>query len=189
MKFIIGLGNPGSQYEYTRHNAGFLALDALAAHCNAPAFHAEKKLHALVTRAEYRGEAYLLAKPQTYMNRSGAAVQKLLAYYGALPKYFGVLAKKEANLTDTLTVIHDDVDFAFGAVKAQASRSAAGHNGVASIIEYLKTKNFRRVRIGVNAPRNEQMPTDKFVLEKFSKEELRQLANLWPQVIAAALRD
>lgn len=188
MKFIIGLGNPGPQYEHTRHNAGFLALDALAAHLGAPAFRIEKKFNASVTRVDHEGETYLLLKPQAYMNRSGAAAQAVLAYYHALPKRLGMFRQKNADLTATVTVVHDDVDFPLGTVKLQADRNAGGHNGVASVIAHLQTKNFRRVRIGVSGPRKATMPTEKFVLEKFSKEELKQLEGMWGEVVEKILK-
>lgn len=187
MKFIIGLGNPGKEHEYTRHNAGFLALDVLAAHLDAPAFTLEKKFNALVTRIESDGETYLLVKPQTYMNDSGIAVQAVLSYYNALPKRLGLLAKKDSDLSDALTIVHDDVDFPLGTVKSQTDRNAGGHNGVTSVIERLKTKNFRRVRIGISGPRKETVPTDKFVLEKFSAAELKQLEGVWPEVMKKIL--
>lgn len=153
MYLIVGLGNPGTKYELTRHNVGFLVLDKLAAD-----FKVEKKFNAEITKIDDA----LLIKPQTFMNLSGQAVQAVISFY-------------KINPAD-LIVIHDDLDIAFGDFKIQQNRSAAGHHGVQSIIESLGTQNFTRIRIGIKNPEQQaNLPTEDFVLRKFTAEELVEI--------------
>ena len=156
MKIIVGLGNPGKQYEHTRHNVGFLILDKLISKFGFKKtdWKESKKTQALFVKTEINGTDVELIKPQTFMNNSGVAV----AY-----------AVKNHNLSPTdIIVIHDDKDIPLGEYKIQTDRSSAGHNGVKSIIEHLGTQNFMRVRVGV-APKNSKQIDDtaKFVLNKF----------------------
>ncbi len=157
MKLIIGLGNPGKKYEHTRHNAGFLAIDELAKNLELK-FKDDKKMKAGVAK----GPEIILAKPQTFMNESGVAVRALIDFYKIKP-------------TD-IVVIHDDKDIPLGEFRNQTDRSAAGHNGIKSIIEHLGTQNFRRLRVGIATPEMDKYD-DKadFVLGKFSKEEIKIL--------------
>lgn len=149
-KLIIGLGNPGKQYEKTRHNVGFMALDEMA-----PGFKFVKKFNAEIAI----GEQIIFAKPQTFMNLSGQSVQAIMSFYKITP--------------EELIVIHDDLDIELGEFKVQKNRSSAGHNGVQSIIDSLGTKNFSRIRIGIRNPNPEiNLSAEKFVLQKFSKEEM-----------------
>jgi PTH1 family peptidyl-tRNA hydrolase len=163
MKLIVGLGNPGKQYEKTRHNAGFMAVDALAkAHGISDAqWRKHHKANALVVELLLGGVKHLLAKPQTFMNDSGDAVQALLAFH-----------KID---TANLIVAHDELDFPFGVSRITAEASAGGHNGVASIIERIGTKAFTRLRIGVNSDKRGKIPTEKFVLLPFSLFERLKL--------------
>ncbi len=177
MKVIVGLGNPGDRYKLTRHNVGWLVIDKLAKKQNGT-WETSKKLNAEICKLE----GTLLIKPLTFMNLSGKAVQAVLSYYKLLPKTLGIVTKKESDLTSFLTVIHDDLDLPLGTYKKSVNSRSAGHNGVQSIIDYLKTKNFNRVRIGINNETRGQIPTDKFVLQKFSDDELVVMDKLIPDI-------
>jgi peptidyl-tRNA hydrolase, PTH1 family len=167
MHLIVGLGNPGNEYKTTRHNAGFMAVDFLAAK-NGLAWKMDKKFNAEIIKD---GDTLYL-KPQTFMNESGTSVQAVLAYYKLLPKTLGIMTKKESDLSDILTVIHDDLDVDFGKTKESVDSRSAGHRGVESIINNLKTKNFRRIRIGIRSSLQGKIPTEKFVLQNFGTEEM-----------------
>src|SRR3989338_6511491 len=137
MKIIVGLGNPGEQYENTRHNAGFMAVDALAQELGLK-WKNNKKFKADLTK----GDDFILLKPLTFMNESGAAVSAVLSYYKPpldtrpTEQSFG----REAGWGDFLTVIHDDLDIELGKYKISVDSRSAGHNGVQSIINHLNTK-------------------------------------------------
>ncbi len=158
-KLIIGLGNPGSKYEKTRHNIGFMILDKLQkTEANFSNWKEDKKNQSLVSKSKN----LILAKPQTFMNNSGQAAQKLMSYYNI-----------DLN---NLFVIHDDVDILFGEIKLQKGRSSAGHKGVQSIIEQTGSKDFSRLRVGVARKGREKMgDTAKFVLHKFGCFERKKL--------------
>jgi len=178
MNLIIGLGNPGKKYRSTRHNIGFMVLDELARQHNL-SWQEDTKNKALIAK----GTDYVLVKPQTFMNLSGETVAKLLRYYHLLPRtIFGT--KKDSVLTSVLTVIHDELDLPFGKYKVANNSSSAGHNGVQSIIDHLKTKNFQRLRIGINNESRKNIPGDKFVLQRFSDDELTQVKNLMPEILS-----
>lgn len=134
MKLIVGLGNPGKECEKTRHNVGFMALDILAGKFDA-SWSEDKKRHALVAKVEIESEHALLAKPTTFMNSSGTAVQELLSYYKADPK--------------NLLVIHDEMDLPAGRIAFLGNGGPAGHNGVTDIQEKLGSKAIPRLRIGI----------------------------------------
>lgn len=173
MKIIVGLGNPGPEYDNTRHNVGFLALDTLFPDAK---WKEEKRFESLI--AEY--PEGLLIKPQTYMNNSGRAVQKVLAYYGLIPKSFGLLTKKDSDLSEVITVIHDDLDLSFGIHKITNDSGSAGHNGIKSLISHLKTQKIKRVRIGVkNELLRNPIPAEKFVLARFNSEEKKKLPEIF----------
>lgn len=156
MLIIIGLGNPGQKYEKTRHNAGFMALDYLAQKMNL-SWRLNKKLQSQIAS----GQGIILAKPETYMNNSGQAVQAILNFY-KMPK---------GEIAENLIIIHDEIDLPLGKYRLSKDSRSAGNNGVESIINYLKTKNFARLRIGIKTEENKNIPTDKFVMQKFYKEE------------------
>lgn len=178
MQILLGLGNPGPHYEHTRHNLGFMVLDELAC-LHSLNWVTDKASQSLIAK----GSDYLLVKPQTYMNNSGKTAASLLRYYHLLPKgLFGT--KKDSDLTSVLTVIHDELDLPFGTYKFSTNSGSAGHNGVQSIISHLKTKNFSRVRIGINTLRRKQIPGDKFVLQKFNSSELKTVEKLIPEIIS-----
>ncbi len=136
MALIVGLGNPGREYEGSRHNIGFAAVDKLAGLLGAPPW--KRQHEALVSRGRHGERGYLLAKPQTYMNASGRAVQKLLAYY-------------RIPLAECLVVV-DDMDLALGKIRQRERGSDGGHKGLRSIIEALGTQDFKRIRIGIGRP-------------------------------------
>ena len=181
MKLIVGLGNPGKKYENTRHNAGFLAIDfiieSLVTRDSLPVTHwkLNKKSQSLIASVIHQDEKLIFAKPQTFMNDSGRAIHSLVTGYSLL-------------VTDVI-VAHDDIDITLGNYKIQTNRGSAGHNGVKSIVEHLKTNDFTRVRIGIR-PGIEQatLDTEKFVLKKFSKGELEILnGDVFPKIVEETL--
>ncbi|MGH7797209.1 MAG: aminoacyl-tRNA hydrolase [Candidatus Binatia bacterium] len=161
MKLIVGLGNPGKRYAATRHNLGFLIVDRIAAQIGIAL---GKKLHeALVGSGSIEGEKIVLAKPQTYMNRSGPTVADLLREFG-IP-------------TDDLVVINDDLDLPFGRIRIRPGGSAGGHRGLGSIAESLAGAPFCRVRVGIGRP-PEGVEAAEYVLEPFSAAESGQLGEI-----------
>ncbi len=172
MNIIIGLGNPGKKYETTRHNIGYLVVDELARRLGLE-WKDDKKLKALIAH----GSGFILAKPSVFMNESGAGTAPLLRFYQLLPRtIFGT--KKDSDLSDTLTVVHDELDLPFGSFKFSVNSRPAGHNGIKSLVAHLKTQNFRRLRIGIGTDKRREMPTAAFVLQRFSPEEEAQLPSL-----------
>ena len=165
MKLIVGLGNPGSSYLMTRHNAGFMTIDALSENSFV------KKHNSLIQRIAVAEKPALLAKPQTYMNLSGAAVCNLLAFY-------------KIPLKDLL-VVQDDVDQPFLKMKFQKNRGHGGHNGIRNIHDCLKTPDYARLKLGVGRPNpameksKESAPpvlsTSDYVLSSFSEREQADL--------------
>ncbi|NCD00605.1 aminoacyl-tRNA hydrolase [bacterium] len=167
MKIIVGLGNPEPKYKNTRHNLGFLILDWLNPSAN---WEFNKKFNALI----FSDGINIFVKPQTYMNESGISVSRVLNYYNLLPKKMGIFAKKDLDLSNSLIIIHDDLDINKGKIKFSKNSSSAGHKGINSIIKHLKTKNFTRIRIGVK-PENEEIkiPIANYVLQKMSENEIK----------------
>jgi PTH1 family peptidyl-tRNA hydrolase len=173
MKIIVGLGNLGAEYENTRHNAGFMLVDKLA-HDAGAVWQYNKRFKAEI--AESRGVFFV--KPQTFMNESGISVAAVLSYYKLLPRTLGILKAKGADLSQILTVAHDDLDIEFGKYKISVDSRSAGHKGVQSIIDHLKTKNFQRIRLGIKPEDKSRIPTDKLVLMKFNAEEKEKINSL-----------
>jgi PTH1 family peptidyl-tRNA hydrolase len=161
MWLIVGLGNPGSKYALTRHNIGFLALDLLWTGLHAPAWTTEHK--ALTSKVKFQDQQLLLAKPQTFMNRSGESVQALLHFY-KIP-------------IDKMVVIQDDIDQEFGSMRFHKNRGHGGHNGIRSISELLGTSDYTRLKLGVGRPPHPEMEVADYVLQKFSAEEQNQLTD------------
>ncbi len=161
LKIVVGLGNPGKQYARTRHNAGHMVIDALASEFAKESWH--KQCLSLVCRAELGGSRVLLAKPQTFMNRSGEAVLRLIE-------------RHKPALADILLVV-DDFNLSFGRIRIRKSGSAGGHNGLESVFQTLQTLNFIRVRLGIG---EQDMPGDKagFVLEEFPPERGEELKDM-----------
>ena len=125
----------------------------------------------------------ILVKPLTFMNNSGQAVQGILSFYKLLPKKFGLLTAKDADLSSVLTVIHDDLDIDLGKYKISLDSRSAGHKGVESIIDRLKTKKFTRVRIGIKTNNLEKIPPEKFVLQNFANQEKEIIDQLILKII------
>jgi len=179
MKLIIGLGNPGEKYEKTRHNAGFLAVDKIADNFQFPSFEFHGKFNAEISQDLIGSEKVILAKPQTFMNNSGEAIRAILDYYKMGP--------------ESVIVIHDDLDIAIGKYRISKNRGSAGHRGIQSIIDYLGTKDFTRVRIGIGIKYNglavlfekenhKKISIEKFVLQKFSDEEMMELEKVIDEI-------
>ncbi|MDD2353861.1 MAG: aminoacyl-tRNA hydrolase [Patescibacteria group bacterium] len=173
MKIIVALGNPGNKYEKSRHNAGWFFLDNLLKNAT---WQEEKKFKALI----YKDANTFYVKPLTYMNLSGESVRKILDFYGLIPKRLGLFTKKEQDLSEILTVVHDDLDLDFGKIKVIKNSRSAGHHGIDSIIKHLKTKNFTRIKIGIkNEFLKKHIPPEKFVLQNFSQQEQEMLKDLF----------
>ena len=157
MKLIVGLGNPGIEYQFTPHNLGFLAIDRIAEQCGVEV--RNRQCRALTARAVIGSEAVLLVKPETFMNLSGVAVRELAGEYEAKPE-------------EDLVIIQDELDFALGTVRLQRNRSSAGHNGIESVIGALGTQDFLRIRMGV-APQRKIEDGMKYLLSPLRKAELK----------------
>ena len=155
MRLIVGLGNPGEEYKKTRHNAGFLAVNEIANNFHFPT--SNSKFNAEISQATLNNEKIFLVKPQTFMNNSGEAIRAIADYY-------------KIN-TEDIIIIHDDLDIPLGEYKISKNKNSGGHKGVQSIIDYLRTKDFTRIRIGIMTE-NKKIPTEKFVLERFSEKEV-----------------
>lgn len=154
MYVIVGLGNPGKQYDSTRHNVGFEVIDQLARRHNIPVV--KSKYKALVGEGMIDGKKVMLVKPQTFMNLSGESVMRIVEYYD-LP-------------LDNLMVIYDDLDTDVGKLRIRAKGSAGSHNGMKNIIYLLKEDVFPRVRVGIGRP--EHGAVRDFVLQRFAKDQV-----------------
>ncbi|NMM36144.1 MAG: aminoacyl-tRNA hydrolase [Glaciimonas sp.] len=159
IRLIVGLGNPGPEYEQTRHNAGFWLLDNLAnsmAHCR---LQRESRFNALVAKTSIAGQEVWLLEPQTFMNRSGQSVGGLARFYKILP--------------EEVLVVHDELDIAPGLAKIKKGGSSGGHNGLKDISAALGSQDYWRLRIGIGHPRvlNLQQDVVDFVLHRPRKEE------------------
>jgi PTH1 family peptidyl-tRNA hydrolase len=157
VKLIIGLGNPGIEYQFTPHNLGFLTIDRIANNLGVEV--RNRQCRALTARAEIAGQPVILAKPETFMNLSGLSVRELLAEY-------------QADATSDLIVIYDELDFPLGTIRIRQRGSSAGHNGMESILGALGTDEFLRIRLGI-APERKIEDTVKFVLAPFRKAQLK----------------
>lgn len=157
---IVGLGNPGREYERTRHNTGFRAIDLLAQTLGCKIDKA--KFQGLYGQTVYNGTKLFLLKPQTYMNLSGRAVLQLSAYYSIPP--------------ERIIVLFDDISLEPGRLRVRGNGSAGGHNGIKSIIAELGSQNFPRVKIGVGAKPNPEFDLAAWVLSTFSAKEEKDLS-------------
>jgi peptidyl-tRNA hydrolase, PTH1 family len=162
MKLIVGLGNPGMEYQFTPHNLGFLAVDRLAERTHTIVDN--RHCRALTGRARIGSEGVLFAKPDTYMNLSGLSVRELTEKYEVVPE------------TD-LIVIYDELDLPFGHVRVRPRGSSAGHNGMESIIGALGTQEFTRVRLGI-APDHPVRDGARYVLAQFKKSQYEAVDQL-----------
>jgi len=175
---VTGLGNPGPEYENTRHNAGRMAVTHFAKYAAAPAWKEDKKSQSLTTGATVKTTLMALQLPNTFMNKSGAAVSKLVR---------GVKAAEK------LIVVYDDLDLPIGKIKLSFDRGSGGHKGIESIMTALKTKKFTRIRIGISPetpggkikkPEGDKVVND-FILKKFKESEMDVLKKVFKRVAEA----
>ena len=159
MKIVLGLGNPGSEYARTRHNLGFRVVDLLGERAGVRiGKHADLGREAWAAEASIGAEDVVLAKPRTYMNRSGRAARALLERY--------------RSTTDDLIVVYDDADLALGRVRVRGEGRAGGHNGIRSLLEVLQTETFPRVKLGVKGLGRDEADLADYVLEPFLDDEI-----------------
>ena len=158
MKLIVGLGNPGKEYENTRHNVGFYYIDLFANKLNITF---KEKFNAMYAKTKINDEDIILLKPQTFMNLSGESVIKFVNYF-------------KIKVEDII-VIHDDLDMDLGRIKLKENGSSGGHNGIKNIIFNLNSENFKRLKIGIS--KNNNFDTKDYVLGKFTKEEQEIVKN------------
>ncbi|CAM4343907.1 aminoacyl-tRNA hydrolase [Bacillus cereus group sp. Sample62] len=160
MKLIVGLGNPGREYELTRHNIGFMAIDELAKRWNISLN--EQKFKGVFGAGFVNGEKVILLKPLTYMNLSGESIRPLMDYY-------------KIDVED-FVVLYDDLDIPVGKLRLRMKGSAGGHNGVKSTISHLGTQEFQRIRMGIDRPKNGMKVVD-YVLGRFTSEEIPDVSH------------
>jgi len=165
-KLIVGLGNPGKEYDLTRHNAGFICVDGFVSDKSA-SWTEKKAFKALVADLREGSTRIIVIKPTTFMNLSGEAVQAVQAYF------------KITNV-DTL-VIHDELDINFGSLRIRQGGGSAGHNGIKSLIQHIG-EDFMHVRLGIGPKTHEKMDSADFVLQQFSKDEQAELKSMSQEV-------
>jgi PTH1 family peptidyl-tRNA hydrolase len=176
VKLIVGLGNPGEQYQFTPHNLGFLAIDRIAQNLRIEV--RNRQFRALTARTVIADQMVLLAKPETFMNLSGISVQGLMQEYEAKPE-------------SDLIVIQDELDFPLGTLRIHTRRSSAGHNGIESIIGALGTQDFLRIRIGV-APERKVGDGAEYLLAPMRKADLAivdKVLDIVEDAVKAILKD
>lgn len=164
MFLIIGLGNPGIKYKKTRHNVGFVIMEALAEKYGLN-FKNQPKFQSHLAEGNIGEAKCVLAMPITYMNNSGLAVSRLSQFYKIEP--------------DKIIIVHDDIDLPFGKIRVSFNSSSGGHNGIKSIIDLMGTKKFIRLKIGIRNDLMEErkIPADKFVLQNFTKQEAKNISD------------
>lgn len=160
MKLIIGLGNPDKEYAMTRHNFGWIAIDGFATKKELN-LTKHKASNSLIADFKTKRERIVLAKPLTYMNESGKAVKALKRFY-KLP-------------TNKIIIVHDDIDLPYGKIRLSKKRGTGGHQGIESIVKHLKSKDFKRIRLGIGPQKGK---SEDFVLKKFSSEEKKKLPEI-----------
>ncbi len=184
MKLIIGLGNPGKEYENTRHNVGFRAVSRFSAKLRAEnmdgfgEWSADRHSQALVCEGKIIHKKLVLLMPQTFMNDSGIAVQ--------------AAANFRKIKTEEILVVYDDKDLPFGTIRVKKEGSSGGHNGMGSIIEQLGTNKIARLRIGIGAPEDTKRDAAEYVLARFTQEEERALGSVLDragEAIVSCMRD
>lgn len=162
MKIIFGLGNPGLQYKNTRHNVGFMVLDGLVKQ-EAKEFKKDKGLEGYLTTLVLDKEKVVLCKPDTFMNNSGICVKKVISFF-----------KADSSLE--VLVVYDDIDLPLGDLRFKNKGSSGGHNGMASIIEYLNNENIQRLKIGIGRPsQDKEQDIAKYVLSNFDKSQAEEI--------------
>ncbi len=170
---FAGLGNPGSRYEDTRHNMGFLFCDFIQKKFDFPPFSYRKKFLGFTTRKERKGKTIYLLKPDTYMNRSGDSIGRFFNYF-SIP-------------VQQLFVVMDDMDFPFGTIKIRKSGGAGSHNGMRSVIGSIPESDFCRIRLGIGSP-PENIPGRSFVLSRLTSDEKKEIVSkhqpIWKDIFA-----
>ena len=161
MKLIVGLGNIGSKYTFTRHNIGFMLADSIAINNNLT-FRENSKLKCFMTNLRNGNDEYLIIKPTTFMNLSGEAVRAVMDYYKIK--------------TEDILIVYDDLSLDLGKIRFRANGSDGGHNGIKSIIKHVGTSDIARLKIGIGPQPN--LPSEVFVLQNFSKEELGKIKEI-----------
>jgi PTH1 family peptidyl-tRNA hydrolase len=169
LALVVGLGNPGSEYAHHRHNIGFQVVDALA-RTHGLSFSREKLARAHTAQGRIAGRNVLLAKPQTFMNRSGQAVGRLARWFKIPPQQ--------------ILVVYDELDLPLGRLRLRPEGGSGGHKGMRSIIEVLGSQSFPRLRVGIDRPPGQMDPAD-YVLHPFSKEDQEAVAQAIDQAVAA----
>ena len=161
MKLVVGLGNPGNKYKNTRHNAGFMVLDHFT---QKHSLTWKKEGSSEITHTNIGGEKIVLLKPQTFMNLSGNAVNKLMN-------------KFDLNIKDII-VIYDDIDLPFSEIRVRLGGGTGGHNGITSIVEKLGSDDFIRIRVGIGRPLSSTKDVADYVLEEFTSAEKEKLEEI-----------
>lgn len=177
MKLIVGLGNPGKKYEYTRHNFGFMVVDELANKYNGK-FLTDKRFKGDICEVFIDGQKVYLLKPQTFMNLSGESVRAAVSYFDIS--------------TDRVWVVYDDIDVELGTVRVRSEGTSGGHKGLQSIIDHLGTKNISRFRMGIRSSHCDELSTEDIVLRTFCKDEealVTESINKAVQLIEGALQN
>lgn len=167
---IAGLGNPGREYQFNRHNVGFMVVDALAKKLGVRFTRLESK--SLVTKSEYQGQKLILAKPQTYMNLSGQSISSLIRFYKINPS--------------NMLIVYDELDLPFGVIRLRPKGGSAGHRGMQSIIEQIGTQEFPRLRVGIGRPPGRMSGAD-YVLKDISRQEADELEFALQRAVEAVL--
>ncbi len=166
---LVGLGNPGDKYRNNRHNAGFMFIDYLVKRSDSEELKNEKKFEAEIGEISLKGRKSLVAKPQSFMNRSGDVVRQIADFY-------------KINV-ENIIIIHDDLDIPIGKYKVQSGTSPQLHNGITSIDKSLGTREYTRVRIGIENRGTENRPSgEDYVLSDFTLEERQVIEDLFPQI-------
>lgn len=170
MKLIVGLGNPGHEYEKTRHNIGFMVIDKIAEELKINGF--REKFKGLLSEAIIKDEKVFLLKPQTYMNLSGDSIRELINFYKIDP-------------VKDMIIIYDDLDLDFGRLRIKEKGGAGGHNGIKSIISHFD-KDFLRIKCGIGKPENREQVVN-YVLNNFPKETTQELSEMIEKAAKAAI--
>jgi len=178
LKIVVGLGNPGSKYEFTRHNIGFRIVDSLARDMGTE-FKKVKSYYSLISRGTINNHKVMLVKPQTFMNLSGRAVSRVVSYY-------------KISLQDLL-IVYDDLNLESGQVRIRKKGSAGGHKGIESIMQYLNSEDIPRLRIGISNPSvNFNFDCVSYVLSNFNndeKDKIEEVIQLSTEAIKTVIED
>ena len=165
MKIVVGLGNPGKEYECTRHNAGWMFLEYLEEEYNFKIEEKKKNFEAIIAEIYLHNQKVIFVKPQTYMNLSGNAVLKIKKWYDVEDK--------------DILIVFDDIDIPFGEFRYKLNGSGGTHNGMKSVVKSLNSKDMPRIRIGIGGIKDERQDLMNFVLQKFTKNEIASLEDVF----------